>query len=218
MMHSRQGQLLLELLVAIAVAVVSLAVVGQIIIASLQSNKNADEKNIGAGFSQEVFEAVRSSATENWTNLYNLTHGTGTVYFPQLSSGKWTINNTGTQSVSAAGAAYIRSFTVQHACRNTSSSTRPVTGITDQNGSSTTACTSSGGTPDPSTEDVTVTVTMPSGNILSSFEYVTRWRNQICVQTGWTSTGTSPVACPSTVYGSLTHATTTGGLQLCAGC
>jgi len=214
---SRRGQLLLELIVSIGVIVAVLAVVGQVIVASLQANKGSSERNDAAGFSQEVFEAVRGASTENWINLYNLTHSTGTTYYPQLVSGKWTINTTGTQSIAAAGATYTRSFYAQHACRDTTSSTKPITGITDQNGSSTTACTASGGTPDPSTEKVTVTVLSPTGNTLANFDYITRWRNQVCAQTGWTSTSSGVGSCPSSAYGSSSQITTGGSLQLCLG-
>jgi type II secretory pathway pseudopilin PulG len=211
--RGRRGQLLLELLVTIGVTALIAGIVAQIIYVSLRSNQSGGESNVAQGLAEETFDAIRNATTENWLNLYNLTHSSGTVvYYPAQSGGKW-VNTTGTESVVVNGVAYSRSFYVQHACRDVS--TRAITGVTDTQGVATTTCTVSGGSGDTSTEKVIATVSWSTGNPISYVDYVTRWRNQTCVQTSWAGGSTSSaVTCPSTTYGSSTSVTVGATLEL----
>lgn len=213
--HNREsGQLLLEVLVVIAVASVVIAVTAQMIYVSMRSNKTAGDKNVALGLVEETLEGVRSAATERWTDLYAVSKGQ-ILYYPQKSAGKWVITS-GSENVTINGVAYTRSFTVQNVCRDTSS--RDITGISDTNGSVTT-CTGSGGGHDPSSQQISATVTWSGGSVVSQ-EYLTRWRNKICIQTGWTGTGGGANTCPATTYESKTNINTSTGtsIELCNGC
>lgn len=209
------GQLLLEIVIVIAVATVVIAVTSQMTYVSLQGNKMAGDKNVALGILEETLEGVRSAATERWPNLYDLAKGQ-TAYYPQKSAGTWVITS-GTENVTMNGINYSRSFTIQNICRD--ASTRDITGITDSTGSATT-CTSSGGTLDPSTQQVSAVVSWSGGAQVTSQEFLTRWRNKVCVQTGWTGTGSGTNSCPSTSYESKTNINTTSGtsMELCNGC
>ncbi|MBI5079393.1 prepilin-type N-terminal cleavage/methylation domain-containing protein, partial [Candidatus Wolfebacteria bacterium] len=55
---SQKGQLLLEILVAIAVVAVVVGAGSQIVFVSMKSNKSAGEKNSAQGLSVETFETV----------------------------------------------------------------------------------------------------------------------------------------------------------------
>ncbi|GEM_PF-1962257 len=213
----RRGQLLLELLVTISVVAIIAAIVAQVVYTSLKSNQSASEKNVALGLAEETFDSVRSASTENWLNLYNLSHGTGTTtYYPLQSSGKWTINNTGTQSTAINNDTYTSSFYVQNVCRSTSS--KSISGITDSGGAATSTCATSGGTADPSTQSVTASVTWSTGGPITYSDYITRWRNIVCVQSSWAGSATSSVAtCPTTNFSSTSNITVGGNLQLCAG-
>ena len=212
----KSGQLLLELLVTIGVAAVIAGIVAQIVYVSLKSNQSGGENNVALGLAEETFETLKNTATENWGNIYDLTHSSGTtVYYPAQLSGKW-VNVTGTESVVTNGVTYSRSFYVQHTCRDTS--TRAITGVTDTQGVATTTCTTSGGSGDTSTEKVTATVSWSTGNPISYVDYVARWRNTVCSQTSWAGGSTSSVVtCPSTTYGSSTDVTVGATLELCSG-
>lgn len=213
--NPESGQLLLEVLIVIAVATVVIAVTSQMIYVSIQGNKLAVEKNVGLGLVEETLEGVRSAATERWPDLYDLTKGT-TDYYPQKSEGKWVLT-AGSENVTMNGLSYVRRFTVQNICRD--ASTRDITGITDSAGSSTT-CVTSGGSHDPSSQQVSAIVSW-SGNVqVASQEYLTRWRNKVCVQTGWTGTGSGTNSCPASVYESKTNINTSTGtsIELCNGC
>lgn len=209
---SRSGQLLLEILVAISAAALVVGLGAQLIFVSLQANKGAAEKNVALGLLEETLEAARDATGEQWQNLYNLVKNDS--HHPEKSGGKWVIA-TGTENVAIDSITYTRSFVVQNVCRDNSN--RNITGITDSNGSSTTACTVSDGSPDTSTQKVTVTVSWPNAPSLLAGEYVTRWRNKVCSQTSWASQSSATSTCPVTTYGSSTNITTGTSLQLCSG-
>ncbi len=209
------GQLLIELLLAIAAAAVIIMLGSQLLMVSLRSGKSSSERDAAVGLAKETFEAVRAAAGEKWQNLYNLTKGSA-AYYPQKPAGKWAIVS-GTENVTVGEIVFGRSFTVQNVCRDNSS--RNITGITDSAGAAT-ACVASGGSNDPSTQRVTTAVSWGEDSISWS-EYVTRWRNLTCVQTDWSGgTGSGTTTCsvttPVTTYGGATNIDfgTAGSLKL----
>lgn len=211
-LSGNRGQLLLEILIAVA----ALAVIGilgsQLVLVSMQSNKLAAEKNVGLGIAEETFETARLVAEENWQNLYGLTKYSEN-YYPQKSApaGKW-IFTQGTENVIINDIAYTRYFTVQNVCRETS--TKNVKGITDANGTAAT-CVENGGSFDPSTQKINITAYWPNADELSSSEYITRWRNNICLQTLWQTQGSSGAKnCPDTSYESASNLTVGSTLQI----
>ena len=214
MSNKESGQLLLEILVAISVLAVIVAAGSQLIYVGMVGNKSASEKNVAQGLSVESIEAVQNAAFEKWQDIYNLTKGS-TDYYPQQSNGKWAIA-AGSESVVINDIAYTRSFTIQNVCRD--NTTRNITDITDSNGSSTTACTLAGGSPDPSTQKINVSISWPDAEPFTHSEYVTRWRNKVCLQTNWGGgAGSGTTTCPASVYGSKSNITAGTDLQLCSG-
>lgn len=212
MRDPRSGQLLLEILIVVSASAVVVALGAQLVYISARGNKIASESAVGFGLAEETFEGVRAASTEKWQNIYDLTKGS-TAYYPQQSSGKWVLT-AGQEDVIINNTTYTRSFTVQNTCRDAAS--RNITGITDSSGAATT-CSSSGGTHDPSTQRVSTTISWPDADTVSWNEYVSRWRNKVCVQTSWSGSGSGPVTCPSTAYDAKTNITAGDNLQLCAG-
>lgn len=211
----QNGQLLVEALIAIALAAIVVSLGVEMIYSTLMSDQLAGRMNVAAGLIEETLETVESIATEKWQDIYNLTKGSA-EYYPQQSSGKW-IAASGAESVSIDGVNYSRSFTVQNVCRETDSS-KDVTGITDSNGSTTT-CVQSGGSFDPSTQKINAAVSWPGGNPVTASKYLSRWRNKVCLQTSWSSSGSGPSNCPVDVYESKSGINTAGGkLELCESC
>lgn len=209
---SQQGQLLLEILIAISAAAIIVTIGGQIIYVSMQGNKISGDRDVAMGLVNETFEAVRGAATEKWQNVFDLTEGT-TNYYPNISAGKWVLTS-GTENVIINNITYNRSFTVQNVCRDTGAQ-RNITGITDTSGSTATCATSSGSY-DPSTQRITAYVSWPNASAISSSEYITRWMNKVCTQTSW-SAGSGVSTCPATLYESQSNITTGVSLQLCSG-
>ncbi len=203
-----------EILIVIAVLAVIGAIASQIIVVSITGNKVASEKNLALGILNETFEAVDSIATEKWQDIYNLTKGS-VNYYSQASSTKW-VAASGTENINVGGIDFTRYFNVQNVCRETSpgSDGRDITGITDDNGTSAT-CNTSGGIHDPSTQKITATVNWTTNQTISSAEYISRWRNKVCLQTNWSSAGSSGVkACPDTTYDSAVNLSTGDTLQI----
>lgn len=210
-MDNRSGQLLMEALLAISAAVIVLSLGAQLVYVSLRSSQVAGDRNIGLGLVEEGIGAVGNIATEQWQNIYALTK-TGTHYYPVVATGKWTIV-LGDQSVTVGTKIFTRYFTVSNVCRDTV--TRNITGSTDTNGS-TMLCVTNGGAFDPSTQLVAMNVQLPdSGDMLSTGEYMLRWRNKTCAQTSWAGgAGSGVKSCPDTTYESKTNITAGTDLQL----
>jgi hypothetical protein len=175
------GQILLEVLIAIAVAA-AIAILGsQLVFVSLAGNKITGDNNVASGLVEETLEAARAAATENWLNIYSLTHG-NIQYYPQKSAGKW-ILSAGVETIPLNTSVYHRYFTLQNVCRDISS--RAITGISDSGGSAVTCNDISGSRIDPSTQKITAYVAWPAAATSSDAYFLTRWRNQICVNTNW---------------------------------
>ncbi len=203
-LEGRSGQLLMEVLLAIAAAAILSTIAAQMIIVSLRSNQSAGERDIATGLAQETLEGVRSTGEENWLNLYNLTKGTSTNYYAQQASGKWSIA-TGTETVTLNGIGFTRYFTIQNVSRSTS--TRGIDSVYNSTND------------DPSTQQLQVTVNWRNGGlVVSDAAYISRWRNKACSQTSWTTGGSSGgKTCPDTTYSSSSNITTGTTLQLCSG-
>ena len=206
------GQILLELLLAIAIAVILLAGSATLVSTGILSSKSVGDQAAALAISEEGAEEIRSAAMEKWQSLYGLTKNSN--YYATTTSGKWAFGS-GTESRSVNGVSYSQSFLVQNVCRNFT--TDAVTGLADSSGSATT-CSGAGGSFDPSTQKVTQTVSWGQGSSVSKSEYITRWQNKICSQTAWNTAGSGAVSCPSTLYQSITNISTGTSLQICSGC
>lgn len=205
--RGQAGQSLLEILVVVALVVVLATLGAELVVTSLRGNKVTTERDVGLRTAEEVFEGVSAAATQDFENVYNLTKGTTQHRVVQVS-GAWVIQ-VGTQDVVLNGVTYTRYFTVQNICRH--ATTRDIIGITDTDGGTTTC---SIGVHDPSTQRLTVYVEWPGGETLLNYDYISRWRNQICNQTEWSATGGGPDACPSTNYDSSSNVTIGDSIQL----
>ncbi len=216
MMKNNSGQLLIEILITVSIAVVVLALGGGLIYVSLTSNRSSTNTDSVLGLAQEEIAGVIAAATQQWQNVSNLTPGTQD-YYVATSTNAWTIA-TGTDSKVLNGVDFVRYFVIQNVCRATT--TNVITGVSDNGGVSTTTCTTSGGNIDPSTALVTVTVSSTNMMPLTLPDFITRWRNQVCVQQSWSSQSSATSSCssPSTYQSSTGISTSTGALQLCSGC
>ena len=198
-----QGALLLELLIAISLLAVVLAVAVNGVFLSMQSNKISGERDIANALATESLEAVRSITEENWANIYGLTKTTQ-HYYPIQSAGAWTLVP-GDEIVTLNGVAYTRYITVTDVSRDSiTRNIEPVYILADD---------------DPSTQQVTVSVTWNTGSpaTVTLSNYYFRWKNLVCAQTGWTTGGTGKTVepCSATTYDTIDPTiNVTGGLHL----
>lgn len=211
--HSR-GSLLLELLIAISVLAVILAIGSQAVFVSLQSEKVSGERDVAVGLANEAIEAVRSVADEKWTNIYSLSGKGSTHYKVEQSNSKWTLV-AGDETIALNNTSYTRYVIISDVNRCTDSGRNIA--------STTPTCTPSSTDyiDDPSTQKATVTVSWTGGNPIVISEYFFRWRNKTCGQgaSGWLGNGGSGntvLSCGTTTYDLIDSAvsTSSGTLQL----
>lgn len=200
----RAGSLLFELLIGVAIITVIITISAQAVYVSLISNKKSGEKDQAVAILKETIDATRAVTESRWQDLYALSKG-GTHYYPTLSNGAWTLV-AGDEVINGTNAQFTRYVTIDNVSRDTT--TRAIE--TAYNASR----------DDAGTQKITAVVTW-GGNTLSASEYVFRWQNRICLQTGWTSTGSGVKTCPDTTYETSVNIMSTGGtsIELCpSGC
>ncbi len=200
------GSLLIEALVSIAIVSVILTIGSQIIIVSLKSNKVSSEKNVALGLAEETFEAVNGIAMENWKNIYKPPDGSGdpsaskgaaSHYYPQKMGGKWVLT-AGDNQVLIDGAAFTIYINIDNVSRD--GTTKDIESLYNSSND------------DPSTQKISVFVSKSGGEQISTSDYISRWRNEVCAQTDWSggSTGAT-TTCPTSFYGSSNSINTSGG-------
>lgn len=185
-----RGQLLLEILIAVGVAAAVLSIVSQLVLVSLNSNKAAVESALAENLAQAELRAVSAIAFSKWQDIYNLTKAPANHFFASSTEGFWLVQS-GDETINLNGLMFIRYFTVDNVCRD---NTNKAIIIRDDYG----ACTA-GNSDDPSTQKIIVTISWSGGSI-SRKDYLTRWRNQTCVQTSWDALSSGTTTCPTTFY------------------
>ena len=197
------GQILVEVLVAMAIAAVVVVLGSQLIFISLAGNKISGDNNTASGLADETMGAVQAAAAENWLNLYSLVHGSA-QYFPQKTAGAWALAG-GVEEISL-NSMYNRYFVIQNVCRDIS--THSIVGVSDNGGAEITCNNLPGSRIDPSTQKINVFVIIgvpnpiPGSSAASESDYLTRWRNKTCLQTSWSAAGSGVYDCPASFYGS----------------
>lgn len=181
-MNKQSGQLLLEILIAVVVIVAIAGLGAQLVLVGERSNEITGDKDTALKLVEETFEAIRGIATENWISVYGVNKGSGNLYHPEQPSGKWVLVSA-SQVVTINGIGYTRSLYIENVNRDASKN-----------------IVLTGGTDDPSTQKVVVSVSWPNGETVTGSEYVTRWRGKGCVQTDWTTGGGAISDCPTNTY------------------
>ena len=205
---SRQsGQVLFEILLAVAILVGVAAVSVQLSQMSLQSADVAGDRTVATNLSREVVEATRAISGENWTNFYNITKGS--QYHPEVQTNKWVLVS-GSENVIINSETYARFLTVDNVSRNLSSG--DIESVYNS------------ANDDPSTQKVTIMIQKSGLADVTYSEYISRWRNASPVQTIWQASGQgdNPTSGDSTNFnngyssddGNVDTTTTTGSLKL----
>jgi type II secretory pathway pseudopilin PulG len=156
--YNNHGQLLVELLVALAVASILIPAVMAGFIASRQGVAQARQRLEATALAREASDAVLIVRDAQWSNVAT----TGT-YHPVITGDTWTL---------ASGSAVVNGYTESLVISDVS---RDLTGV----------IVTTGGTVDPSTKKVTVTVSwgLPIvSSVIESF-YITRLTNISWIQT-----------------------------------
>lgn len=187
--QKNKGQILAELLIAIAILAVIAALGAQLIHVSLRATDASKETGRMLRMAGESMEAMRAiaygndTASQGWNRIYKPPDGNGDAagskgndnpYYPRLSAATpaiWELAG-GVETVLVDGASYTRRVIIENVSRDASGMIEePYAPLGD----------------DPATQKITVTVTrgeIGSEVILSS--YLTRFFNESTPQSDWT--------------------------------
>ncbi|TSC82672.1 MAG: Uncharacterized protein G01um101420_195 [Parcubacteria group bacterium Gr01-1014_20] len=199
----RNGQSLIEILVAIAVGVVMLGVAISIIAPVLKANTRTNEAKVAAALGRELLENTRVFVERDWNNLavlstsslysYHLTTSTAAPDFPFRKID-------GVESIVISSTTYLRHFNVDDVCRSGNGIIQADPG----------QCIYV----DPSTKKVSVVYGWLGGSTSSFSTYFTRFKNRSMSQSDW-SGGDSfwgPTTTTTTRFVTSTNTTSTNGI------
>lgn len=196
-LSNQQGSLLIEILLAVAIAAIIIGGVSVLISVSLKSGQISGEKSAALGLAEEGLEAMKVIGESDWHNIYLPPDGLGD---PDTGKGEVEANayyvykkdNGGTFSwdltkdsakgnITVNGIIYIRKIYIFNVTRNKTGPDRQVCIIPVED------CPA-GELNDPSTQRIKVKVSQSAGADIIVEEYLTRWRNNIYSQADWSQT------------------------------
>lgn len=163
---TREGQSLVEILIAAALGAVMVVAAATVISASLKINTQASRVQVGTGLARGLLENVRVWSEQDWHNIANLSTSSLNHYYLSTSTPPSAIS--GNEVITVGSSTYIRYFYVDDVGR-------------DGEGK----ITSSGGTIDPSTKKITVEWSTSQVATTSMSAYITRSRHQVYLQSDW---------------------------------
>lgn len=163
----KKGQILLELLIALALSAIIFVGLGELVFSSRKTSSNVAKEQGALYLLQETFEVLKSLRDSNWHNLYDLNKDQ--EYYLKRQSSGWSISgDSNDKIVSLNGIDYERYFVIQRVSRNA-------------NGE----IVETGGKEDPSTLKVKVFIKANGMDDLVMSRYFTRFKNDVFVQTDW---------------------------------
>ena len=197
----------MELLVGVAVVTIIISSVVTAVVLGLRIHLQSVASRGAAALEQETMESVRSVAEGKWSNLYGVSSKGAAATYKITTSPVLTIVG-GSEDVIVNSITYTRFFSVENVCRLNEG----ISGVTDNEGSATT-CDTSGGTEDPSTQKITVTIQWQiSGGTteIKVVEYLTRFRNEVTRFTDWSGQSgvIGPITSPDSNYFSVNNLNT----------
>lgn len=197
-MKSQNGQSLVELLVAIGLAAILLPALLTGFVATRSGRAQQDQRLKATAYLREAQEAMRIIQANGWENLVNGT------FHPIVSGSTWALAQ-GLETISSVN--FTRQIVISDAFRDGSGN-----------------IVTSGGTVDPSTKLITISVswTNPIPSSVSAASYLTRHTNQSRIETtvadftpGATNSATAGIAITDTSGGEIVLGAGGGGGDWC---
>lgn len=173
-LRTQKGQMLVEILVAVAIAGIVIGGVATVIGTSLVTGKKTKQITVANGLAQQDMEAIKTLAQSSWVNLYCPPlgtcpgdKGTTSTYSVILSGSSWVFQS-GVSTTTVDGLDFGHYFYVENVNR-------------DEGGDIVT----SGGDEDPSTQKVSVYITWSGGSEFTISEYIMRMGSAYFIDRGW---------------------------------
>lgn len=199
----RDGQSIVELLVAVAVGTIAMLGIVLTLSPALKTSSDSSHLQITSGLAKQLLDNVRVAADANWHSIDVLSSGSGNRYYLVTANSPFSVV-AGVENVVLATTTYSRSFYVTAVGRDGSNK-----------------IVLSGGSDDPSTKLITVVASSSPNIVRSMTMYITRSRDMVFDQTDWsggwgqagpiTSTSTNSQFATST---NIDYATTTGSIRI----
>lgn len=177
---NKKGQSLIEILIALTIAVIIISGVTVLIIVSMRSNTETKSTQISTTLGQELIDSVKSVAEQDWHLIYDLNKGAANKYY--ISSSTHAVV-AGTETILNESKPFTRYFYAENVRRNSC-------GLGNIVSSATTTCTIKNAgdsfvAEDPSTQKITAVVEGEEGRSGVFVQYISRTRNKAFVQTSW---------------------------------
>ncbi len=204
--QTQRGVLLIEVLLSLALFLAISTIIAQALSAGFVSEKTSRMRTVASSAIEEMLTRVRAASEESWGSIAQLQRNT--PYAMTLTANHY-VPSIGTSTVVIDGTSYALSFTVQDASRTIAATTTPL---------ALTATSSS--VIDSGSLLITANAMWGTGESLVVSTVLTRWRNIVCGQTGWSLVGSSTVGCetPNILLGTHKNIQVGDKLQLCTGC
>jgi type II secretory pathway pseudopilin PulG len=170
MKQRREGQSLVEVLLAVAIGTILIVAGVALIVPALQSNTQAAKIQMASSLGKELLDNMRVWSEGNWNKVLALATGTTNTYYLNTTGSPYTPTVVGSvQSIVVSTSTYERYFYLSDVYRDSSGN-----------------IVTSGGTYDPSTKQVTVGYNWlggPATNTMTT--YLVRARNNVVTQNDW---------------------------------
>jgi len=176
------GQILIEIILATLIATMIIGAAASLIITNQKSSQISEQRNTAIFLAQEGVESMKSINENNWHRIFLPPDGTGDKDTSKGSANNYciiidTLNNEWILTdiltdcdIELNGIIYNRKINID----NTNREDTAIENIT-----------TTGGIDDPSTQKVKITVSYQMGKDIVVEQYLTRWRNQIFIQSDW---------------------------------
>jgi type II secretory pathway pseudopilin PulG len=188
---NNNGQILIEIILAILIGAMIIGAAASLIAANQKSSQISEQRNTAIFLSQEGVEALKSINENNWHAIFvppaGKNDGNNNCLKIDTDNNVWTLTNNSTDcDIAVNGIIYTRTINVYNTNREDND---------DEN------IISPGGIDDPSTQKVKIKVSYSMGEDIIIEQYLTRWRNEIFIQSNWTgSSGQDDFTDPSKYY------------------
>ncbi len=182
-LKTNSGQSLIEVIIAVVIGAILVGASAITISPILRSNLETRNVGIATSFAQEYLDNIQSLTESGWQVIYNPPSAKGpSSQFYLVPSGTTYAVRAGTTSTIFEGKTFTRYFSIENVNRDSCG----VGNITNDNITSCSLGPSSiGVADDPSTQEITVTVTWPVSGSLTRTQYFTRNINKTFVQIDW---------------------------------
>ncbi len=171
MMGTRNGQSIIEVLVASAVGVILITGAIVIIAPTLKGSSASTTRSVSVARAVDLLENVRAWSESDWNRIASLSTSTASQYYLTTSTSPFSVQS-GVESLRLSTTTYTRYFRVSDVYRDGSG-----------------AIVASSGSLDPSTKKITAVYSLQNNATSSMVTYVTRWGHRIIFQSDWSGGG-----------------------------